>query len=99
MKLLNIVATGCLALAIEAAVPPRSTTEVKSAQIRQLLTSQLSQNASIIFPNSDQWDDVTHRAAAPRVNPSYLAVVDVAVEEDVIQTVRNQLDQNEVSVT
>lgn len=88
MKLLNIVASGCFALVIEAAVPPRDATEIKSAQIRQLLASQLSENASIIFPSSEQWDDVTHRAAAPRVNPGYLAVVDVAVDDDVVSTVR-----------
>jgi FAD/FMN-containing dehydrogenase len=88
MKLLNVLVGGCFALAVKAAVLPRNTTEVKSAQIKQLLTSQLSKNASIIFPTSKRWDEVTHRAAAPRVNPGYLAVVDVAVEDDVVRTIR-----------
>jgi hypothetical protein len=94
MKLLNVLVGGCFALAVKAAVPPRNTTEVKSAQIRQLLTSQLSKNASIIFPTSKRWDEVTHRAAAPRVNPGYLAVVDVAVEDDVVRTACAPLKQS-----
>jgi hypothetical protein len=98
MKILHILLGGCFALIVKAAVPPRNTTEVKLAQIKQLLTSQLSENASIIFPNSDRWVDVTHRAAAPRVNPGYLAVVDVAVEDDVVQTACVPLNQNKVHV-
>ncbi|KAJ5420631.1 hypothetical protein N7465_003150 [Penicillium sp. CMV-2018d] len=85
MKFLNILATGFFSFAVQAAVPSNSNTEAKLAQIKELLTPQLSVNATIVFPKSEKWYDVTHRAAAPRVNPGYLAVVDVATEDDVTE--------------
>lgn len=91
MRSLRILGAGFFSLVVHAAVASNSTAEVKSAQIKELLTPQLSENATIIFPNSEKWDDVTHRAAAPRVHPGYLAVVDVAVEDDVVNTVFDEL--------
>ncbi|KUM62366.1 hypothetical protein ACN42_g4743 [Penicillium freii] len=88
MKFLNILATGFFSFAVQAAVPSNGTTEAKLAQIKELLTPQLSVNATIVFAKSEKWYDITHRAAAPRVNPSYLAVVDVATEDDVVNTIK-----------
>ncbi|KAJ5957259.1 hypothetical protein N7501_011538 [Penicillium viridicatum] len=88
MKFLNILAIGFFSFAVQAAVPSNGTTEAKLAQIKELLTPQLSVNATIVFPKSEKWYGVTHRAAAPRVNPGYLAVVDVATEDDVVNTIK-----------
>ncbi|GKT67252.1 hypothetical protein ColTof4_13636 [Colletotrichum tofieldiae] len=88
MSLLKILAVGLFGFAVQAAVPSNSAAEAKSAQIKQLLTPRLSENATIVYPDSERWHDVTHRAAAPRVNPGYLAVVDVAAEDDVVNTIK-----------
>ncbi|GMG26461.1 unnamed protein product [Aspergillus oryzae] len=90
-KLLNILAAGFFGFAVQATVPSNGTPEAKLAQIKELLTPLLSENATIVFPDSEKWYDVTHRAAAPRVNPGYLAVVDVAAEDDVVNTVQDEL--------
>jgi hypothetical protein len=47
----------------------------------------LSPGASITVPSAPGWDNLTARAAFPRVSPSYLAIVEVATEEDVQLTV------------
>jgi hypothetical protein len=86
----DILVTGLFALAVQATVPSHGSAQAKSAQIKALLTPQLSENATIIFPDSENWHEVTHRAAAPRVHPGYLAVVDVAAEDDVVNTVYDQ---------
>ncbi|KAB8224369.1 hypothetical protein BDV33DRAFT_227228 [Aspergillus novoparasiticus] len=82
-KLLNILATGFFGFAVQATVASNDTAEAKLAQIKGLLTPQLSKNATIVFPGSEKWYDVTHRAAAPRVNPGYLAVVDIKVANEI----------------
>lgn len=91
MRSLSILGAGFFSFAVHAVASYNGTAEIKLAQIKELLTPQLSENATIIFPNSEKWDDVTHRAAAPRVHPGYLAVVDVAVEDDVVNTVLDEL--------
>ena len=88
-KLLNILAASFFGFVVRAAVSSNGNAETKSAQIKELLTSQLSENATIVFPDSKKWHDVTHRAAAPRVNPGYIAVIDVASEDDVVNTVHD----------
>jgi hypothetical protein len=55
--------------------------------ILQELGPLLSPGASIIVPSASGWDNLTARASFPRINPSYLAVVEVATEEDVQLTV------------
>ncbi|KAL4976005.1 hypothetical protein BDW66DRAFT_151352 [Aspergillus desertorum] len=85
--------------AVQAAVASNGTAEAKSARIKELLTPQLSENATIVFPDSDRWHDVTHRAAAPRVNPGYLAVVEVASEDDVVNYVANEIGVPFLAVT
>lgn len=87
MKIFYVLATGIYSLAVYAASLNSSTAETKIAQIKEVLTPLLSENATIIYPDSEQWYDVTHRAAAPRVHPGYLAVVEVAAKEDVANTV------------
>jgi hypothetical protein len=91
MKFWSILGAGFFICAVQAAVSSNGTAEAKLAQIRKLLKPQLSENATIVFPNSKEWVEVTHRAAAPRVHPGYLAVVDVAVEDDVVNTVSGEL--------
>ncbi|ETS84255.1 hypothetical protein PFICI_02280 [Pestalotiopsis fici W106-1] len=87
MKPSKILATFLWSCAAQAAAY-NSTTEAKVAKIKELLTPQLSENATIIYPDSDQWGDVTERAASPRVNPGYLAVVEVAAQDDVVNTIK-----------
>lgn len=91
MKLSKTLANIFFGFVVRAEVPSNRTAETKLVQIKKLLMPQLSENATIIFPDSEKWYDVTHRAAAPRVNPGYLAVVDVAAEDDVVNTVHDQL--------
>lgn len=98
MKSLNILATGFFGLAVQAAVSSNSTAEAKLAQIKELLTPQLSGNAAIVYPDSEEWYNVTHRAAVPRVHPGYLAVVDVASEDDVVNTVRDERSRKEIHI-
>lgn len=49
---------------------------------------QLSTNASIILPDSSSFPAFQTRSSAPRINPNYNAIVEVATEEDVKRTVR-----------
>ncbi|KAL4907844.1 hypothetical protein BDW74DRAFT_189252 [Aspergillus multicolor] len=86
--LFKLLTTSLFGLAVQGAVPSRTSAQAKTALIKALLTPQLSENATIVFPDSERWEGVTHRAAAPRVNPGYLAVVNVASEDDVVNTIR-----------
>ncbi|GAQ44577.1 hypothetical protein AtubIFM56815_004752 [Aspergillus tubingensis] len=88
MKLSKTLANIFFGFVVRAEVPSNRTAETNLVQIKKLLMPQLSENATIIFPDSEKWYDVTHRAAAPRVNPGYLAVVDVAAEDDVVNTIK-----------
>ncbi|OJJ65639.1 hypothetical protein ASPBRDRAFT_201665 [Aspergillus brasiliensis CBS 101740] len=78
MKFWSILGAGFIC-AVQAAVSSNGTTGAKLAQIKNLLKPQLSENARIVFPNSKEWVEVTHRAAAPRVHPGvlFLAVTSV----------------------
>jgi hypothetical protein len=53
----------------------------------QELGPLLSPDASITIPSGPDWDNLIARGSFPRVHPSYLAVVEVATEEDVQVTV------------
>ena len=53
----------------------------------QELGPLLSPDASITIPSGPDWDKLIARGSFPRVHPSYLAVVEVATEEDVQVTV------------
>ena len=55
--------------------------------ILQELGPLLSPGASITIPSGPDWDSLISRGSFPRVHPSYLAVVEVATEEDVQATV------------
>jgi hypothetical protein len=55
--------------------------------IVQELGPLLSPGASITIPSGPDWDNLIARGSFPRVHPSYLAVVEVATEEDVQVTV------------
>ncbi|CBF82228.1 hypothetical protein AN5258.2 [Aspergillus nidulans FGSC A4] len=101
MQFWSILGAGFFICAVQAAVSSNGTAEAKLAQIRKLLKPQLSENATIVSPNSKEWVEVTHRAAAPRVHPGYLAVVDVAVEDDVVNTIKvaNQIGVPFLAVT
>ncbi|KAL4811850.1 hypothetical protein BDW67DRAFT_194306 [Aspergillus spinulosporus] len=98
---LSILATGFFGLVAQAALPSSSTGEAKLAQIKELLTPQLSENSPIVFSDSENWHDVTQRVAAARVNPGNLAVVDVAAEDDVVNTIKvaNELGVPFLAVT
>lgn len=53
-----------------------------------ILSPLLSEEATISFPWSDSWDELNDRSSAPRIHPGYVAVVQVATEDDVQNTVR-----------
>lgn len=91
MIFFSILTAASFWFAVRAAAVSNGTADAKLAQIKELLTPLLSENATIIYPDSNEWSDVTHRAAAPRVNPGYLAVVDVVAEDDVVNTVRYEV--------
>lgn len=52
------------------------------------LGPQLSQHASIVLPSSDEGSNLLVRASTPRVAPAFVAIVEVATEQDVQKTVR-----------
>jgi hypothetical protein len=60
-----------------------------SDKVRDELGPLLSDGAAIVLPSDDAWDELTARASAPRVHPNYLAIVEVATESDVQNTVRH----------
>lgn len=47
----------------------------------------LSEEAIITLPSSPRWSELIVRAAAPRIYPDFVAVVEVATEKDVQHTV------------
>lgn len=47
----------------------------------------LSEEAVISLPSSPRWTELLVRAAAPRIHPGFVAVVEVATEKDVQHTV------------
>ena len=51
------------------------------------LGPQLSTNASIILPDSSSFPAFETRSSAPRINPNYNAIVEVAPEKEVQRTV------------
>lgn len=55
--------------------------------LQEQLTPLLSEDAVLSFPSSEAWDSLNQRASSPRVAPNYVAVVEVATEEDVQNTV------------
>ena len=60
-----------------------------SRKVRDQLGPLLSDGAAIVLPSDDAWDELTARASSPRVRPNYLAIVEVATESDVQNTVRH----------
>lgn len=55
----------------------------KADKLKERLEPLLSPDAVLNFPSSDAWDRLTERYSAPRIAPDYLAIVEVATEEDV----------------
>lgn len=51
----------------------------------------LSDAASVVLPSSPAGHKLQDRASSPRVSPEYVAIVEVATEEDVVQTVSGRL--------
>jgi hypothetical protein len=54
----------------------------------------LSPGASITIPSGPDWDNLIARGSFPRVHPSYIAVVEVATEKDVQETVSSTPQQH-----
>ncbi|KAG9258516.1 uncharacterized protein F5Z01DRAFT_670231 [Emericellopsis atlantica] len=77
---------------------PRGSHEVN---VQSQLAPLLSEDAVITFPSSPDWDGLVERASTPRVAPGFLAVVEVATEEDVQQTIKvaNKLNLPFLAVT
>ena len=55
--------------------------------ITTYLRPRLSLHAAVILPGSDQYLTLEIRASSPRISPTFSAIVEVATEEDVQQTV------------
>nr|POE71822.1 fad-linked oxidoreductase azal [Quercus suber] len=65
------------------------------AEIAADLTPLLSRDAKVVLPNDTQeWDTLIERASYPRINPSYLAVVEVCNEADIQHVVRYANSKN-----
>ncbi|CAK1359516.1 unnamed protein product [Cercospora beticola] len=57
---------------------------VSSAQIAADLRPFLSKHAVVVLPDDqEEWSRLTARSSGPKINPGYLAIVEVAAEEDV----------------
>ena len=56
-------------------------------QIVSNLTSYLSADAEVVWPNDTEWASLLIRGSSPRVYPDYSVVIEVASEEDVQLTV------------
>ncbi|KAI6782598.1 6-hydroxy-D-nicotine oxidase [Emericellopsis cladophorae] len=71
------------------------------ANVQEQLALLLSEDAVISFPSSPDWDGLIERASTPRVAPGFLAVVEVATEKDVQQTIKvaNKLNLPFLAVT
>jgi hypothetical protein len=85
LKMKFLFAATALSAAVSASNCPADLT---SKEIGKRLGPKLSENAAILLPSSNEWDDVIERASYPRINPDYKAVVEVATEADVEATVR-----------
>ncbi|KAK0649274.1 hypothetical protein B0T16DRAFT_436233 [Cercophora newfieldiana] len=57
-----------------------------SERIQTELGPLLSEKASILLPSSLGWDQ--SRSSSPRIEPKFIAIVEVATEEDVQETVK-----------
>lgn len=57
--------------------------------IKAELGPLLSEGASISLSSSPEWEDLVERATSPRVEPSFVASIEAATEEDVQMTVRS----------
>lgn len=53
------------------------------------LAPVLSPGSAITLPWGNSWQQLLQRASAPRISPDYVAVVEVATEKDVQETVRS----------
>ncbi|KXJ85290.1 hypothetical protein Micbo1qcDRAFT_56175 [Microdochium bolleyi] len=73
-----------------AATAPQQSSLVLSAEqeIKTHLAPLLSDGAALSFPPDPSWDALTARVSAPRIAPQFFAVVEVATEADVEQTVK-----------
>lgn len=61
--------------------------DCRGKAIQMELGPLLSENATIVLPSSPDADDLLVRASSPRISPNYVAIVEVATEEDVQKTV------------
>jgi hypothetical protein len=63
------------------------TTHDLSLSIEADLGRRLSRHASILLPTSSNFTSLEIRASSPRIEPHFSAIVEVATEADVQQTV------------
>lgn len=52
------------------------------------LRPSLSENATIVLPIDQSWDELQIRGTSPRIQPNFAIVIEAATEEDVQNTVR-----------
>lgn len=65
---------------------------VSSAHIAADLRPVLSKHAVVVLPDDqEKWSRLTARSSGPKINPGYLAIVEVAAEEDVQNVVSRVL--------
>lgn len=83
MKLLTTLLAGFLCHALQ--VTAEASLEDK---LKQKLGPLLSRDAVLTFPESDAWDRLTERHSSPRLDPDYVAVVEVATEKDVQNSIK-----------
>lgn len=61
--------------------------DCRGKAIQKELGPLLSAGANIVLPSSPEADELLVRASTPRISPGYVAIVEVATEEDVQKTV------------
>ena len=88
----------CSVVASPPLLLPRNTTPASPSQsdLETELGSSLSKNASLYFPGSSQFTNLTARWTE-NITPDFVVSVEVGTEEDVATTVRPQHAFSEVS--
>ncbi|OAQ70726.1 6-hydroxy-D-nicotine oxidase [Pochonia chlamydosporia 170] len=80
--LLQVLLRCTVALSKVGHEPPSGETVIKE------LGPLLSKGAAIVLPSSKEGEELQIRASSPRIKPGYVAVVEVASEKDVQETIK-----------
>jgi hypothetical protein len=79
-------------LSLSQAIPSAPFTSRADPEVLSVASTDLqpilSKNAKIVLPNGADWAELQIRGTSPRISPKYNVVVEVATEQDVVNTVQ-----------